>query len=205
MWPALCDSNLVSFRLPSQFSAPFLALQINCTGRQWSQQVIKEKEKKRGKKRILHPFLKPWRALRQNIIFFSLMMSHLFLKWDKVYGPYSRKWNNFSPGISLTSQQPCTQRNIFGSHWLLNVQTSVARAKNELFWKQVSYFTDSACQYWSTVHKFLHHSHASPSSPSLLRLPPPKKIKDCCRFDTFLVSLSTPQLLSKLYLVFFEY
>ena len=106
----------------------------------------------------------------------------------------------------LLSIQPCTQRNIFGSHWLLNVQTLVARAKNELFWKQVSYFTDSACQYWSTVHKFLHHSHASPSSPSLLRLaPPPKKIKDCCRFDTFLVSLSTPQLLSKLYLVCFEY
>ena len=107
---------------------------------------------------------------------------------------------------NLRHKQPCTQRNIFGSHWLLNVQTLVARAKNELFWKQVSYFTDSACQYWSTVHKFLHHSHASPSSPSLLRLAPPqKKIKDCCRFDTFLVSLSTPQLLSKLYLVCFEY
>ena len=78
----------------------------------------------------------------------------------------------------VTFNQPCTQRNIFGSHWLLNVQTLVARAKNELFWKQVSYFTDSACQYWSTVHKFLHHSHASPSSPSLLRLAPPPKKKN---------------------------
>ena len=58
----------------------------------------------------------------------------------------------------------------------------------------------TACQYWSTVHKFLHHSHASPSSPSLLRLDPPQKkskIVADLRFDTFLVSLSTPQLLSK--------
>ena len=89
--------------------------------------------------------------------------------------------------------QPCTQRNIFGSHWLLSVQTLVARANmnfSENKTLQVSYFTDSACQYWSTVHKFLHHSHASPSSPSLLRLalPPPKKIKDCCRFTLWHLS-----------------
>ena len=45
-------------------------------------------------------------------------------------------------------------------------------------------------------NKFLHHSHASPSSPSLLRLahfPPQKKKKSKIvadlRFDIFLVSL----------------
>ena len=59
-------------RLPSQFSAPSLAiLQTNCTEQQWFQQVIKKKKKKEGGgNRIPHLFLKTWRALRQNIIFF---------------------------------------------------------------------------------------------------------------------------------------
>ena len=64
----LSDGSLVSFRLPSlQSSAPFRALQTNCTGRQWSQQVVK---KNKQTKHIPHPIMKPWRALRQNIIFF---------------------------------------------------------------------------------------------------------------------------------------
>ena len=40
-------------------------LQPNCMGRQW---VISASHKKRGN-RIPHPFLKPLKALRQNIIF----------------------------------------------------------------------------------------------------------------------------------------
>ena len=33
---------------------------------------LKKKKKNGEKKCVRHPFLKPWRALRQNIIFFSL-------------------------------------------------------------------------------------------------------------------------------------
>ena len=40
---------------PHKFSAPFLAIQTNCTGRQWSQQVIKKKKWKKKKKNIPHP------------------------------------------------------------------------------------------------------------------------------------------------------
>ena len=70
------------------------------------------------------------------------------------------------------------------------------------------YFTDSACQYWSTVPQ------VSPPFTCLTIItifaplsPPPQKSKIVAdlRFDTFLVSLSTLQLLSKLYLVCFEY
>ena len=43
--PALSDSNLILSQLPSQFSSPFLAIQTNCTGRQWFQQVVKKKKK----------------------------------------------------------------------------------------------------------------------------------------------------------------
>ena len=91
--------------------------------------------------------------------------------------------------------QPCTQRNIFGSHWLPNVQTLVARAnmnfsENTYHTLQILLVSTEAL-----FHKFLHHSHASPSSPSLFRLapiPPQKKktkiVADLC-FDIFLVSL----------------
>ena len=68
---ALSVSNLVSSRLPSQFSAPFLAIQTNCTGRQWSQQVVQKTKTKRGeKKRIPHPFLKPWKLRDRTLLLF---------------------------------------------------------------------------------------------------------------------------------------
>ena len=90
----------------------------------------------------------------------------------------------------LHHRQPCTQRNIFGSHWLLNVQTLVARAnmnfsENKYHTLQILLVSTEAPLF----HKFLHHSHASPSSPSLLRLaPPPKKFKACCRFTLWHLS-----------------
>ena len=82
--------------------------------------------------------------------------------------------------IPANGSQPCTQRNIFGSHWLLNVQTSVARvnmnfSENKYHTLQILLVSTEAL-----FHKLLHHSHASPSSPSLLRLapPPPQKKKN---------------------------
>ena len=92
--PAQSDSNLVSSRLPSQFSAPFLVIQTNCTGQQWSQQVVKKgkKKKKRKKHCISDLILKPWRALRQNIILLAqkgkmvnFMLDCFSLVWILMY------------------------------------------------------------------------------------------------------------------------
>ena len=81
--------------------------------------------------------------------------------------------------------QPCTQRNIFGSHWLLSVQTLVARANIWTFLK-TSIILHRFC-----LSVLKHCSQVSPPFTcltiitifALLSPPPPKKIKDCCRFS----------------------
>ena len=61
--------------------------------------------------------------------------------------------------------QPCTQRNIFGSHWLLSVQTLVATAnmnfsENKYHTLQILLVsTEALFTSFSTIHMPHHHHH----------------------------------------------
>ena len=88
-------------------------------------------------------------------------------------------------GFTVQAQhcyQPCTQRNIFGSHWLLNVQTLIARPGQ-------TFLKTSIILYRFCLSVLKHCWQVSPPFTCLtiitifaLLSSPPPKIKDCCRF-----------------------
>ena len=77
-------------------------------------------------------------------------------------------WGHFEKlriNLRACPYQPCTQRNIFGSHWLLSVQTLVARAnmnfsENKYHTLQILLVsTEALFTSFSTIHMPHHHHH----------------------------------------------
>ena len=117
--PTLSDSNLVSARLPSQFSAPFLAIQTNCTKRQWSQQDVKKKKKRKRKKPAFRIcFWNPGELWDRTffLFFFSLRPgshelrhSNYCSNFESYYETFSTTtlvyWKNYHDSVGVTRAQ----------------------------------------------------------------------------------------------------